>query len=197
MPQPPQNQYDFLNVQPTRQKNPLFGGNNPKQRMLISILFVLGVLFAVIIAIVVFRSLTAKDYTSYKNLVLKQTEIIRIAELGSSQARDVTTKNYAATIKSVTQSEKNDTLAFASKVGLTIQDKQLAISKDEANDKTLAAAESSNQFDQTFTTLINKLVADYHSEIKIAASGVDTKTEKAVVTTLQNNAAVIINSPKQ
>ena len=196
MPQPQQNPYDFLNAQPTQQKRPLLGGNNPKQRMLISVLFVLGVLFAVIIAIVVFRSVTAKDYSVYKDLVLKQTEIIRIADQGAVKARDANTKNYAATIKSVTQSEKNETLAFVGKVGLKINDKQLALAKDTDNDKTLSNAESSNQYDQAFTTLLNELIVDYQKNISAAADGVSTKTEKAIVTALQYNATVIANAPK-
>lgn len=194
-PTPPQNQFDFLNAQPAKQKKSFLSSNNPKQKMLISVLFVLAVLIIAIIAVVVFRSLTKKDYSVYKSLVTQQNEIVRIAAVGVTKARDTSVKNYAATIGAVTLTEKNDTLAFARKAGVKINDKDLEAAKDAANDKALATAETNNQYDQKLVELLNSLVIAYQKDIQSAATGVTTKSEKAVVVKLQNNAKIIANAP--
>ena len=192
-----QNQFDFLNQQPVNQKKPLMTGGNQKQRMLVFGVFVLVVLLLVVVAVVVFRNLTKKDYSAYKDLVGQQTEIVRIASAGTAKARDTSVKNYAATIASVTQSEKNDTLTFAKKVGVSINEKELDSAKDASNDKALAAAESSNQYDQKLVDLLNSLIVTYQKDIQAVAGNVTTKSEKAVVVKLQANAKVIANTKAQ
>lgn len=194
-PQAPQNQYDFLNSPQTGPKKPFMTGGNPKQKVLLSVIFIVVVVVILIIAFAVFRSLTAKDYSAYKSLINKQTEIIRIADAGISKARDTSVKNYVSTVGAVTESEKSDTLAFAKIAGVNINEKQLAAAKDADNDKLLADAEKNNQYDQKLVELLNKLVISYQKDVKSAATAATGKKEKALVIKLQNNALVIANTP--
>jgi len=195
--QPPaqQNPYDFLNNQPSNQRRQLFTSNNPKQKMLVSILFVAGVIFLLVVVLVVFRSLTKKDYSVYNTMLKKQTEIIRLANTGSTKARDSSVKNYTATIYQVTTSEKTSTLAFVKKNGVKVNEKALDAAKDANNDKALTAAESANQYDQKLSELLNSLIISYQKDIQASAQKVSTKSEKTLVTTLQNNAKIIANAP--
>ncbi len=193
-PTPPQNNYDFLNTQPNAKK-PFGGGRNPKQNLLVSVIFIVVVLVVLVIAFIVFRSLTKKDYSVYKSLVTQQTEIARIAGMGIAKARDSSVKSYAATIYSVTQSEKNDTLAFAKLAGLKISDKELATSAGTNNDSQLTAAEASNQYDQKLTDILDKLIIAYQKDVQTLTAGANSKSEKAIVVKLQNNAKVIANAP--
>ena len=195
VPSAPQNNYDFLSEQPGNTKKPFLGSGNPKRKMLLSVLFIMGVLLIAVVVLVIFRSLTKKDYSVYKSLVIQQNEIVRIAGLGVTKARDSSVKNYSSTIYSVTLSEKNSTTAFVTKAGVKINEKELGLSKDADNDKLLAAAGSSNQYDQKLFELLNTLVSNYQKDIKAAASNVTTKSEKTIVVTLQNNANIIANAP--
>lgn len=194
-PTPPQNQFDFLNAQPTSPKKPFLSAQNPKQKILISALFVLAVLIISVVVLIVFRSLTKKDYSAYKSLVNQQNEIVRIANLGTSKVRDASVKNYAATISAVTVTEKNDTLTFAKKVGVKFNEKELEAAKDANNDKILSAAETNNQYDQKLVEVLQTLITKYQKDIQSVAAKVTTKAEKTVVAKLQSNAKIIANAP--
>ncbi len=198
-PQPQQTpgQFDYiLNAQAPKKASAFGGGGGQKQKILMSIIFVVVILMVAVIGFSLFTSATKKDYGTYRTLLEKQTEIIRITDLGSTKARTVSVKNYTVSIKSVTASEKNDTAAFLKSAGVKIDEKSLAAKKDGNNDKALATAEQANQYDEKLIAIINTLVIDYQKDIKLLGSNVSTKTERALVTTLQNNAKVLANAPK-
>lgn len=191
--------FDYILNAEAPKKAKLFGsgnGGNQKQRTLISVIFVLAVVSVAIIGFGVFSSLTKKDYSAYKTLLEKQTEIIRIADLGSVKSRTVSVKNYVASIKSVTVSEKNDTAAFLKAAHVKIDEKALAAKSDANNDKALTTAEHANQYDEKLAEIINTLIIDYQKDIASLGNSVSTKTERALVTTLQTNAKVLANAPK-
>lgn len=194
--QPVQNQFDYILNAPTPKKTPLaFGtGGNQKQRILVSIIFVVVVLIIVLVGFVIFRSVTKKDYTSYKSAVDQQTEIIRIADLGSTKARTASVKNYASSVRLITTSEKSETVSFLKNSGLKIDEKALALKKDGNNDTLLASAEQANQYDEKLVAILNGLVVTYQKNIK-SLPAATTKSEKALATTLQNNAKVLANIP--
>ena len=194
--QPMQNQYDYILNSQTPNKKPMaFGtGGGQKQRILVSVIFVVVVLLIVVVGFTVFQAATKKDYSTYKTALEQQTEIVRIAELGANKARTVSVKNYASSIKLITASEKADTASFLKSVNVKVDEKVLALKKDESNDKLLATAEQTNQYDEKLITLLNGLVVAYQKNIK-SLPAATTKAEKALVQTLQNNAKVLTNAP--
>ncbi len=197
----PQNtgQYDYILNAPTPKKANFFsGGKNggKKQTILYSIIFVLVIVTIFVVVLSVFISANKKDYTLYKKILDEQTEIIRITDLGYAKARSASIKNYATSIKSITTSEKTDTLAYLKGAGIKIDEKVLASKKDTNNDKTLTAAEQANQYDEKLTLVLNTLVISYQKDIKTLGTDVSTKTERALISTLQANAKVIANTPK-
>lgn len=195
--QPNQNQYDYILNSPTPKKPSVMNmGGGQKSRKLVSIIFVLVVVTAALVGFAIFRSATKKDYSTYKALLNSQTEIVRIADLGVSKARRAAIKNYVASIKSVTTSEKNDTLAYLKTSNVNVDEKALALKKDADNDKALATAEQANQYDEKLTSILNTLIIAYQKDIKSLGGSITTKSERTLVTTLQNNAKVIANAPK-
>ncbi|NBU34115.1 hypothetical protein EB118_03830 [bacterium] len=187
------NQYDFLNSQPAKNKSP-FSGGSQKQKTLIFILFLLFVTTVIVTALVVFRQITKKDYSLYKQLLQQQTEIIRIADAGTTKAKDISVKNYSATLATVTKSEKNDTLAYLNLANVKINTKILDATKDANNDKLLSSAEANNQYDAKLTELLNSLVSAYQKDINSASVSSASKTEKALVIKLQNNAKILVGT---
>ncbi len=194
--QPMQNQYDYILNSQTPTKKPMaFGtGGGQKQRILVSVIFIVVVLIVVMIGFAVFQSATKKDYSGYKTALEQQTEIIRIADLGATKARTASVKNYASSVKSITSSEKADTASFLKSASVKVDEKVLAQKKDESNDKLLATAEQANQYDEKLISILNGLVVAYQKNIK-SLPAATTKSEKALVTTLQNNAKVLANTP--
>jgi len=194
--QPVQNQYDYiLNSQSTNKRPAAFGtGGGQKQRILVSIIFIVVVLIIVIVGFAVFQSATKKDYSGYKTALEQQTEIIRIADLGAAKARTASVKNYASSVKSITSSEKTDTAAFLKGASVKIDEKAIALKRDASNDKLLETAEQAKQYDEKLISILNGLVITYQKNTKTLPTPT-TKAEKALVTTLQNNAKVLANIP--
>lgn len=183
------NQYDFLNQSPQR-KSTFLGGGGPKNKTLVSVIFVAVVLLVVGIAISVFNSLGKKDYTPYLTLAKTQTELIRITDLGQKNAKQAETRQYAATIFSNITTEKTATVTTLGKF-IKLEEKILIAAEDEDNDKALESAQQSNRYDEKLTEIINGLLVAYQKQIKQASPLATTKQEKSLFETLQKNFDVI------
>ena len=190
---PAPNPYDFLNATQAQPKRNFLGGG-PKDRKLMSVLFVLGVIVIVFIAFSVFQNLTGKNYATYVSLAAKQTEIARIADIGVTKARTNSAKNYAATIRQTSQSERAQTLAFLKKKNQKVTEKELAIQKNSATDKSLTTAEQTSTYDEKFISTINTLLIDYQKSVKSLPSTGLTASEKILVTNLKTDATVLANA---
>jgi hypothetical protein len=189
---PQQNPYDYILNPAKPQKKPfLFGGGKPNK--LVMALFVLGVLLLVVIAYSAFVSLTSKSYDAVVGLAQRQEEIIRIADLGLSDANDPSTLTYVSTIRNITLSEQQDTLAFLNKKDVKINEKQLALKKDTSTDKALEAAVQNNTYDQVLLSKLNNELSAYQKAQKNVDGINDTKSEKALFATLSSNAKIIAN----
>ena len=186
------NNYDYLFAKPAPQK-PFMGGRSSKNKTLLSVVFVVVMLLLVVIGFSVFGALTKKDYSTYKKLIDQQTEIIRIIDSGLTKARGTTAKNYTSTLRTTTQTEKNDTIAFLKTVGSKIDDKKLAGVKNAANDKVIADAQATSDFDERYVALVNKLIIEYQKTITSSVNAATTKAEKALVLVLQSNANIVAN----
>ncbi len=191
---PTPNPYDFLNSTPSPAKRTFLGGG-PKDRKLMSVLFVLGVIVLVFIAFSVFQNLTGKNYSTYITLAAKQTELVRIADIGATKARTSIAKNYAATIRQTTQSERAQTLAFLKKKNQKVTEKELTIKKDTATDKSLTAAEQTSTYDEKLINTINTLLLDYQKTVRSLPTTGLTTSEKKLITNLQTDANILVKAP--
>lgn len=188
--QPVNDPYGYILNQQTPQKKPfLFGSGKPSP--LIMALFVLFVLLIVGVAFAVYSSLTAKNWDSVIALAARQEEIIRVAELGQKKANDPATLIYVATLKNVTQSEQNDTIAFLKKKGVKAKDMGLSAQKDSSTDKALDTAEQNNTYDKVLLTKLGDEVSDYQKAQKQVSVTDNSKSEKTLLATLAANAKTI------
>lgn len=154
-------------------------------------LFVLGVLTIFIVGFTVFNNLTQKNYDSVIDLAARQTEIVRIADLGLANARDPAVLTYVSTIRNVTLSEKVSTQAFLVKKKNKATTKQLLLKKDTSTDQALTTAEQNNTYDQTLLNKLNDLLASYQKAEKNITDYKDSKSETTLVLNLLANARVI------
>ena len=186
------NPYDYILNPPSNSSKP--AAFNPKNKLLFSVLFVVGVLVLVVIVISIFSALTKKDYSSYISLAGKQTEIVRVADLGLTKARSTDTKNYIATIRQTIQSEKNETVKFLVKNKRKVNEKQLLLARNSETDKALAAAENSSTYDETLIRTINQLVTSYQKSAKDATKSPSGPSEKALATRIRSDTAILSNA---
>jgi hypothetical protein len=191
--QPAPNPYDYILNTPQKQKKFRLGGGNNRSKIILSVVFISVVLIVVWVAISIFNSLGKKDYTSYSDLLQQQATIIHIVDISSPKLRTAATKNYVAIIRSTTTTEKAETTAFLKKVGVDTNDKKISTSVDTSNDKTITAAEQTNQYDETVTNVLNDLIADYQKNIALTAKEATTISEKALTSILLTNARVVTN----
>jgi hypothetical protein len=192
---PTPNPYDFLNA-PTGPKRTLFGTGGPKNKVLVSVVFVLVVLLLVVIGFSFISSLGKKDYSAYNTLLKTQYELVRITELGTDKARTAEVRQFAATVQYTTITERDAVVTLLTKANQEVLVKQLAQGKDTTNDKALAAAEQANRYDEEVLKIMNTLLSSYYKQIKDVALSASTKSEKALVAQLQTNAKVVSDSRK-
>jgi len=182
------NPYDFiLNPSAPPKKGPFNGSKHTK---LISVAFIGIILVVVMIGISVITSLGNKNYNSLLELAQRQTEIVRIADLGLANARDPSTVTYVSTLRNVTLSEKTSTLAFLAKKKFKVNDKQLALKKDASIDKDLTSAKQDNNYDAVLLEKLDGLVTSYQKAEKTLGNS-ESASEKTLVTTLTDNAKVL------
>ncbi len=176
-----QNNYDFiLNPEAKKKKTPLLAGNNPKQRILI-IAAVGGVLLIVffIFMSVVFGGKNSAD--SLLDLAQKQTEIIRVSDLGFRKAKSGVAKNLALNTKLTMQSSLNSTTERLAKLGTKPKPKTLALQKNIRTDQTLTTAGLNNKFDTTLVETIQKLLNDYRAALKTTYDASNSQADKQLL----------------
>ena len=188
---PPQNQsnrYDFIMAPPPPPKRSFNFGNSIGARIGV----VISGLIVLIILIVIVNSLLGQASNAQTQRLIEvtqaQTELIRVSALGS-KAKDLDTRglaiNTSLSIETSRQQVKKSLVARG--MNEKSINKQMAASKNSKTDAALAEATNNNRFDETFSTIINKPLADYQ-KLLTTASGSGNKTEKTVLAAAKENA---------
>ena len=92
-----------------------------------------------------------------------QTEIIRIARLAESQAKESTTKSRASNIVSTMEGSLGETKVLLQKRNADTQSLVLEGKKNSQTDSTLVDAIQNNNFDTVFSDLIDQKLLEYQS----------------------------------
>ncbi len=187
---PAGNQYDFImgNNQAAKRG---FGGSM-KQRILI---FAGGLIVLTVIGAVVAALLLGSDNSNEKSLMslaTKQTEIARVADIGTQKARGIDAKVLASTTKYSVTTDLSNSVALIKKNGGKADPKILALGKDNNTDKALATADQSNRFDEEFTKIITAMLIDYQKEIKAVHDASTSSSTKQVLAKTFKNATIIL-----
>lgn len=112
----------------------------------------------------------------------QQTELIRVANIGVSKARDPNVKNLALTTSVSLESSYNELLAAYKKNGIKFSKDDLAGSKNAATDTLLTNADQANNFDAVFSQELKTQLSAYKAALKKAydsAKGNSTRTALA------------------
>lgn len=186
------NNYDFIMNSPQPKRS--FG--SMKQRI---IMVVVGGLVLLTIAIAAFALLSGSGGSNIEkltDLAQQQTEIARIADIGTQKSTSAATKNLAFTTKLSLLSSKQQTVSFLAKKGTTLKDKQLTLKKNSATDQRLNDAASNNTFDATFTKLLTDELTSYRTALLAQFKNTTNSVERQLLQDGFNGASILLNSAK-
>jgi len=191
---PPSN-FDFiLNNTPKKSRIPSLGGGGLKQRILIVLFGVLGLIILLVIVSSLLSGGGKGNTQTLIDIAGQQTELIRIADLGYPNTSSNLSKNLATTTSTSTKSALQSVTAILKKKGKKVTTKQLSIKKNTKTDTAFTTAEQSNQFDQTFNQTMLASLATYRTSLKQAYNGSSGKTEKQTLADIYNGVDLLITS---
>jgi hypothetical protein len=202
-PVPPQgNPYDFI-VNPNQQQKkklglPSTGGKNDKLMRVVVIL--VAVVILITLAGFVMNLLGSSQRKNVNQLVTvaqKQTELIRVSEIGIKKARTNEAKNLAITTQLTLTSQQAALSEAVKKAGGKLENKTLALGKDTKTDQLLTQAEQSNNFDAVFLEKLKSELTEYAQSVKKAYDSSSSKKTKQALEIQFNNAATLADFKKE
>lgn len=185
----PQQQPDFnFIMNPQQQQKPgMFAGSGRSKRLLISILFVGGVITIVIIAASVLLSLGKANNQDLVDVKNWQLELTRVIELGEKDVADPTLANRLVTLKAAVTSDQKALDDLLSSRKVKIPKEQLGTKKDGDIDKDLETAKENGGFDEALQAAIENVANDYYASLRSALTDTTSQKEKALLETAKTN----------
>lgn len=151
----------------------------------------LGLVVLVFLVIALFSFFTTKKTGDVKDISARQTEILRVVELGLDGTTNKDTKNKLSTIKTVVSSDKISLSSYMKKNKIKISPVEQNAKKDKDSDKNLETAKQNNRFDDELNTILDKLISGYTRSLKTAFEENETKSGKSVLSTAYKNVGLI------
>lgn len=176
-----QNPYDFITNPGSPTKKGLLSGGSKQQRVII---VVIGALLILVVAIMIFAALSNSGKSrsaDWLTLAQQQTEAIRVSTLGSTSAVDDSTKNLAVTARLTLESQQAQILKYAKQSGASTKPASLAGGKNSKTDSQLTTAKQVNNFDETFTKIMQAQLLSYAQNIKKLYDSSNDKSVKSVL----------------
>ncbi|HSX45227.1 MAG TPA: hypothetical protein VLF39_03950 [Candidatus Saccharimonadales bacterium] len=198
-PAKPLDPYGFLAQQPAKKKGGigpnLPSGNSVGQRVLV----VLGIIVFLVVAVLIFLSILSsagKESTAaLLDVVKKQTELIRVADLGTQKASQDSTQNLAFTVKYSLESDQPDLISAIKGAGTKVTEGILNSGHQASTDATLDQAEQDNNYDAVFIRLLNTQLRDYQAALKKAYGIAKSQKLKASINSDYGHINIIIGEP--
>jgi hypothetical protein len=181
---PEKSDYDFImKDKPKGRPNllPVTPGSSLRNRILVVV--AAGVLLIALIAILAsfFIRDSKSTITEMTEIAKQQQELIRVATLGTQNARTANGMNLAVTAKSTLESDQKATVAYLTSQKQKIDQKTLALGKNSQTDSLLTLAEQTNKFDETFTEIMRSELTKYQAQIKKTHDSATSKKAKQVL----------------
>ncbi len=188
------NPYDFLLDKPKKSKSFLPSGNSTKQRIIIVVVIIIIIFVAGSIILSLLGSSGKSASDDLLVVAQKQTEIIRVTNIGYTKARDKSTKNLALTAELSILSDQAPLLVAMKKSGIDVSKSQLVLGKNTSTDAKLTLADQDNNFDDVFNQTLIGSLGSYQTAVKKAYDETNsTKTKLALVSSLQNVGKILSN----
>lgn len=187
-----QNPYQFIVDESHQKKSPLPSFGSSKQSRLFIVLG--GVLVLIILGIIIASILSSASNAGQNEIIKaaqKQTELVRVSEIGLKLAKGSSAKNLATSINLSLQSDQAALLSTLSANGLKVSTKELALGKNQKTDTLLTSAEQSNKFDEIFIQTIQAQLVDYQKTLKSAYDKTDSKKIRTTLETQYKTAGLL------
>lgn len=189
------NPYDFLNEPPAAKRGLLSGTTSKKQRTLVVVGGGLAILALITIILSVVFGGAPSNKEELLSLAQQQNELIRVADIGVSKARDAEAKDLAVSSKLTFISDQQPLLTALKAQKVKVSTKQLAATKNTKTDQQLTEAEQANNFDTVFIEILQSELSTYQKALKKAYDNPATGQKlKATLATQYKNASLIINA---
>lgn len=189
-----QNPYDFIiNGSPKKKLSFLPHSNSPKDKMLYMVAGI-GIVLAVLALIVMVFFSGGGASAGLTTIAQKQTEIIRVSNLGSQKARSTATVTFAENTLVTTTTAQKETIAYIAKKGKAPTSKTLALGMDSQSDKKLASAELAGQYDEVLTAVLKADLQSYQQALTTEYKATNSNTEKIMLQKQYNQVVIILKS---
>lgn len=184
------NPYEFiLNPEKPKSKLPFKGGGSNKL-LTYTIFGVVGVIILMIVVTLLLNAFAPKKIDREQRMALAQTqtELIRVADQGSKDARQQVTKNLATTIQYTMTTQQKRIVEPLGKVGK----KELALKQKASTDQQLTSSKQTSTFDTTFTKIIGEELNTYALELKGLFDLASTDKERDLMSDLYKQTQLLI-----
>ena len=180
---PEQNPYDFI-MNPNQQQPKRAVDLNGKNGFFLKIGLIVGGVIILMIGITIAMNMLTGSKTNTDDLKLlaqTQQEIIRVSTSAQNGTgiRDQALKNFAANTQLTLATQQAQLVSYLEQNGAKMNNKQLALKKDDQTDATLAQARATSTYDIAFKQVIKSSLSTYASEIQTNynnASAADVRT---------------------
>ncbi len=190
------NAYDFiLNGNQKPKKTLLPNAKTKKGRLLLVVGGAVGIIFllAIILSLVLGGGGGTQDLLA---IAKTQTEIARVSNASTLKARDITTRNFVATVGITISSQQQQTVSYLASHKEKISPKTLALSVNPKTDAALKTAESAGRYDQELLTVLEKSLADYQVQLSQTYKATSSKSQKTLLQKFfEQVSALIKNQP--
>ncbi len=190
--QPP---YDFImNSGASPQKRGLLPSNTTKKQRVLMMAGA-GVVFLIIFGIVLSLFFNRPDPALGASLKMAQqhTELLRVADIGTRQAKSSTTRHLSATVKLSLQSSEDSILSIANK-NRKLTPAHLNAAKNLGTDENLTSASQNNRFDEEFTSTIHAQISEYLKQIQVVKDATKSDQDKKTLGEIHDQLARILPS---
>lgn len=184
-----QNAYDFLNEGP-RKTNQAPGSR--KKRLMVAGLAGLGLIIIIWMVFSLIFSGSERATELLVRVAQRQTEIIRISDIGESNARSETAAALAANTKLTLQSSQlNIDRILSSRERTLSRDEQRAL-EDQDIDAELETALRAGNFDRVFVSILREHLELYQQELDDAHEALNSENDKQILEDAYQSTVILL-----
>lgn len=193
---PNNNQYDFIMQEKQKEKRsitPNFNGDPVKQKLFIAS-GILLLLFGFLAVILLIRSQGNDDKVAYLQVLRQQTEIVRVVNLSNSIGGgqiDQKTRNIAASIETVTLSDKRILTRVLAEKNTTFKAKDINKATPTDVDAQLTQAKAAANFESVYIDTLKDQLTDYQNNLQNTQGLARSKEVKQTLETSANHAQTL------
>lgn len=131
------------------------------------------------------------------DLTQRQNELVHLATIASTQAKQQPTIDFAASLRLSAQSDQNQLLSYLNLLHAKPSNEVLILRQSSTVDKQLTTAAASGAFDQTFVTTVQAQLATYIQALQQTYKSASTPTERQLLSQEYNHAQLLLTQSKQ